>query len=206
VKRIIFLASGNGGSLKSIYYAIQRLHWDAEVDFVIADRARGALEFARASGIRSTICSYQYNEDNELYALLLGEHADLVITNVHKIVTKRILDLLPGKFLNLHYSLLPAFGGLIGMQTLVEAAKQNVRWVGATSHIVDELVDHGQILGQCIVRVDWHNDSLSVLHNVVFRGACIVLMQSVLSLLEFTGSKNYFAYTAFEKRVLFNPL
>jgi len=40
--------------------------------------------------------------------------------------------------------------------------------VGATSHVVDELVDHGRVLGQCVVSVDWQRDSLDVCGKHVF--------------------------------------
>ena len=205
MKRIIFLASGNGGSLKSVYYAIRRLNWELVVDLVIADRECGALEFALSTEIRATTCAYDSSDDDALYKLLRGESADLIITNIHKVITKRILDLHPGKFLNLHYSLLPAFGGLIGMQTLNEAAKLDVRWVGATSHIVDELVDHGPVLGQCVVPVNWSTDALSEIQNVVFRGACMVLLQTILAQLGFLASHSSDTYATCGKRVLFNP-
>ena len=185
MKKIVFLASGNGGTLKSVYYALERLGWDAILNLVVADRECGALDFARSNGIRAKTCSYHSKQDGALYELLRDEPADLIVTNIHKIITKRILDLFPGRYLNLHYSLLPSFGGVIGMRTLDEAKKQNVQWVGATSHVVDELVDHGRILGQCVIRVDWQRDSLDILQNTIFRGACMVFLQSVRSTLEF---------------------
>jgi phosphoribosylglycinamide formyltransferase-1 len=206
MKRIIFLASGNGGSLKSVYYAIQRLKLDLVVDLVIADRECGALEFARSTGIRATTCSYHSSDDRELYQLLCHQGADLIVTNIHKVITSRILDLYPERFVNLHYSLLPAFGGLIGMQTLDEAAKMKVQWVGATAHVVDKLVDHGRVLGQCVLPVDWNTDALSELQNTVFRGACMVLLGAIVDQLELSGSHNNVAHDICGKRVLFNPL
>ena len=205
MKRIIFLASGNGGSLKSVYYAIQRFNWELVVDLVIADRECGALEFARSTGIRAATCSYQSGDDSELYQLLCDEGADLIVTNIHKIITSRILHLYPEKFVNLHYSLLPAFGGLIGMQTLDEAAKLKVRWVGATAHTVDALVDHGRVLGQCIVPVNWNTDAPGEIQNAVFRGACMVLLQAILGQLKLPGSHTYESCDVGGKRVSFNP-
>ncbi len=205
MKRIIFLTSGNGGSLKSVHYAIQRLNWDLVIDQVISDRECGALEFAHSIGVKATTCSYHSSDDSELYQLLGDEGADLIVTNIHKVISSRILDLYPERFLNLHYSLLPAFAGLIGMQTLDEAAKLKVRWVGASAHIVDQLVDHGPILGQCVVPVDWNSDSLSEIQNAVFRGACMVLLQAIAGQLELPGRHSSDNCDVGGKSVSFNP-
>jgi phosphoribosylglycinamide formyltransferase 1 len=205
MKTILFLVSGNGGTLKSVYYAIERLGWDVGIDKVISDRECGAVEFAKSRGLDATVISYSTKSDEQLYHLLENRSPDLVVTTVHKIITRRILGLFPGRFVNLHYSLLPAFGGLIGMQTVEEARKRNVKWVGATSHMVDEQVDHGKILGQAVVRVDWEEDDVGLAAGIVFRSACLVFIQSLMSLLGLPGKFGCQEVEIFGKSVMFNP-
>jgi phosphoribosylglycinamide formyltransferase-1 len=56
----------------------------------------------------------------------------------------------PGRILNVHPSLLPAFPGLHAQR---QALEHGVKVTGATVHLVDEELDHGPILLQRAVPV-----------------------------------------------------
>ncbi|MBT2558735.1 hypothetical protein J7E24_13130 [Hymenobacter sp. ISL-91] len=179
--KIAFLASGNGGTLRFIHQANQRLQLGLQVVAVVADRPCGALDYAQVAGIAAVQVPYTRKSPSALREALLEIKPDFVVTTVHKILDPETLALLPaGRFINLHYSLLPAFRGLIGMETVAQAKALNVPIVGATCHEVEEEVDAGKCLAQFAVGVDWQRDSLQEVYELVFRGAGLVLLQGLL--------------------------
>lgn len=179
-KTITFLASGNGGTLKFIFQAIERLGLPLTIIDVVTDRDCGALEYAQSQGLRATHIAYSRKTPAELQRVLAENHSDLVVTNIHKIIDAETLDLLPGSFVNLHYSLLPAFKGFIGMETVVQAQLLNTSIIGATCHEVDELVDNGRVLSQCAMPVDWNHTTPVDMHEAVFRGASLCLLDGLM--------------------------
>lgn len=178
-KTITFLVSGNGGTLKFLYYAIELLKLPFEIKMVISDRNCGALKFAQVNNICSKVINYSKNNDLELIEEFEKLETDIIITNIHKILTPKVLSSIKADFINLHYSLLPAFGGLIGMKTVDEAEKQNCRFVGATCHEVNELVDGGKILCQGLYSVDW-NEKKENIYDKVFKIGCISFLNSLM--------------------------
>lgn len=179
-KKITFLSSGNGGTLKFLYYAIELFKLPFEINIVIADRNCGAIEFAKKNNINSIIINYSKNNDSELIEELKKIKTDIVITNIHKILTSRVLNSTTADFINLHYSLLPAFGGLIGMKTVDEAKKQNCQFIGATCHEVTEELDKGKIICQGLYSVDWKED-ITLIYDRVFKIACISFLNGLMA-------------------------
>lgn len=179
MKKITFLVSGNGGTLKCVYYAIKKFNSPLKISKVIADRECGAITFAQKKDIPSEIISYTSKDDAALIECLKKEQPDIVITNIHKILTKNVLQSINGSFINLHYSLLPAFSGLIGMKTVEEAKKQNCQFLGATCHQVDEKLDGGRILCQGVFPVNWTEPDAEI-NDRLFRVACTTLLNVLL--------------------------
>jgi phosphoribosylglycinamide formyltransferase-1 len=178
--RIGFLVSGNGGTLKFILLAAQKLNLPFEVTIVLADRACGALEYARTTGLPCQQIKYKRDNTEELRGALHRASPDIVITNIHKIIDAETLRLLPNLFINLHYSLLPAFKGLIGMQTLEQARLINATIVGATCHELNEQVDSGRCLAQVAMAVDWNRDEMQEVAELIFRAANSILLQELI--------------------------
>ena len=67
-----------------------------------------------------------------------------------RVIKAPLLEAFPGRILNIHPSLLPAFRGLEAWRQALEAG---VSEVGCTVHLVDAGVDTGRILGQSQVPV-----------------------------------------------------
>jgi phosphoribosylglycinamide formyltransferase-1 len=67
-----------------------------------------------------------------------------------RILTPGFIRAFPGRILNIHPSLLPAFPGLDAQQ---QAFDYGVRVAGCTVHFVDEQLDHGVIVAQTAVPV-----------------------------------------------------
>ncbi|MBR2149041.1 MAG: hypothetical protein IKK93_05600 [Campylobacter sp.] len=203
-KTITFLVSGNGGTLKFLYYAIELLKLPFEIKMVISDRNCGALEFAQVNNICSKVINYSKNNDLELIEEFEKLETDIIITNIHKILTPKVLSSIKADFINLHYSLLPAFGGLIGMKTVDEAKKQNCQFIGATCHEVTEMLDGGKILTQGLYSVDWSVE-VEKIYDKVFKIACICFLNGLMTKYFSDKIKYECNYGIFNPECCFDP-
>jgi phosphoribosylglycinamide formyltransferase-1 len=202
MKKIVFLVSGGGGTLKFIYHAICLLNLPIEIIGIIADRNVNISEFADENNIFFTQIKYNKNYSNELQDSLIVLNPDLIITNIHKIIDSKTLKMFNHKFINLHYSLLPSYAGYIGMETVKMAELQNVGFIGGTCHEVNAVVDAGKIIHQGCFKVDWKNDINTI--DTVFKTSSILLLGGICSKLELN-----FGYTEKliinKKEVIFSP-
>lgn len=188
--KIIFLVSGNGGNLKFFFKSLSFFKISDIDIFVIADRECGAIVFADRSSIPHAVISYNRDNNKALLMKLSEIKPDVIVTNWHKIIDKETISLFRGKLINLHYSLLPAFGGLIGTAPIAKAFDLGCKYVGATCHHVDEGVDTGRIIAQTAMKMDGELDRAI---EQVFRNGCLILFSTIiefLSLNPFDGKKN----------------
>jgi phosphoribosylglycinamide formyltransferase 1 len=198
--KILFLSSGNGGTIKFLFYAIKKLRLETKFDIikVIADRECGSIEFAQKVGLTNLVIKYNRQNINELYdQIAITNKPDIVITNIHKVLDKEIISIPNINFINLHYSLLPAFEGMIGMKTIEEAKKRNVKFIGTSTHWVNEVVDQGPIICQSSYPVNWDQDSIKDVEQIIFESACLCLLNT----LYYDGDQSIVKY----QEVLYNP-
>jgi phosphoribosylglycinamide formyltransferase-1 len=180
MKNIVFLVSGGGANLKFIQYSIKLLKLNCRISGVIADRDILFQDFLKEEDIKFVKIKYNKENTSELKSELRKFSPDLIVTNIHKIIDSETLIEFEGKFINLHYSLLPAFSGLIGMKTLEEARMQNVQFVGGTCHEVDEIVDAGKILYQGAFTVgNWNAANFESIVDTVFKLSCLLLLAGI---------------------------
>ncbi|MBM3307439.1 MAG: phosphoribosylglycinamide formyltransferase [Candidatus Eisenbacteria bacterium] len=157
--RVGVLASGRGSNLQAILDSARRGDIDVEVVVVVSDVADAvALERARAAGVPALhvppgrFRTKLTPEAEEEYASTLGRHGAEVVAlaGFMRILHSGFLDRFPGRVVNIHPSLLPAFPGLNAQR---QALEYGVRWSGATVHFVDAGVDAGPVILQAAVPV-----------------------------------------------------
>jgi phosphoribosylglycinamide formyltransferase-1 len=157
--RIAVLGSGKGSNCQSLIDAIEAKVLDAEIVCVISDVEDAfILERARKHGIPAQFISaapFKTKLDGEAEARYVGvlrEHKTDVIAlaGFMRVVKDGLLDAFPGKIINIHPSLLPAFPGLEGW---TQALNYGVRVAGCTVHIVESGIDTGPIIVQKSVPV-----------------------------------------------------
>ena len=174
--RIVFLCSGGGGNLSFLYHAIQFGYLPrTEIIGVLTDLQCSANSFSTRKGLYNRIIEIKDCDQEDLLSELENLKPDLIITTVHKIIRQDILNFYPNKLINLHYSLLPAFSGLIGTRPVKEALKHNVLFSGVTVHLVNEQVDAGRPLVQGVIALNT-DETFERLMPVVFRTGCIALL------------------------------
>jgi formyltetrahydrofolate-dependent phosphoribosylglycinamide formyltransferase len=155
--RVAVLASGGGSNLQALLdHAAERgPACGYRVVAVASDRAdAGALARAAAHVPAAHLAD---PADADALAEVLGEHdADLVVLAGYlKLVPAAVTRAFAGRMLNVHPSLLPAFGGhgMYGMRVHRAVLAAGARVTGATVHLVDEAYDRGPIVAQWPVPV-----------------------------------------------------
>lgn len=156
------LVSGAGTNLQAILDAINAGSLNAQVKVVISNRPGvPALERARKAGVAAVTISHKDFVDRTAFdhALVRTLHkADVnwvALAGFMRVLTPEFLGAYPGRIINIHPSLLPAFPG---MDAQKQAFDYGVKLTGCTVHFVDHGVDSGRIIAQRAVPVEDGDD------------------------------------------------
>ena len=151
------LVSGNGSNLQAILDATADGSLAARVCCVISNRTEAmALERASRASVPALAIRHQNFPDRAAFdrALIaaLREHGAewVVLAGFMRVLTPELLRAFPGRVVNIHPSLLPAFPGVNAQR---QAFEHGVKVTGCTVHFVDEGVDTGPIIAQRAVEV-----------------------------------------------------
>jgi phosphoribosylglycinamide formyltransferase-1 len=151
------LVSGNGTNLQAILDACAEGSLAARVACVISNRTDAmALERASRASVPALAIRHQTFENREAFdrALIsaLREHGAewVVLAGFMRVLTPEFLRAFPGRIVNIHPSLLPAFPGVNSQR---QAFEHGVKVTGCTVHFVDEGLDSGPIIAQRAVDV-----------------------------------------------------
>jgi len=152
------LASGSGTNLQALIDAGARGDLGparlATVGVNVA--GCGALGRARAAGIPTFVLEHRAFTsrdafDAALVTALRERGVELVVlAGFMRILSRAFLDAFPGRVINIHPSLLPAFPGVASQG---QAFRHGVKVTGCTVHFVDTGVDSGPIIAQAAVPV-----------------------------------------------------
>ncbi|STY31559.1 phosphoribosylglycinamide formyltransferase [Legionella wadsworthii] len=152
--RIAVLGSTRGTNLNALVTASKNHTLLASLELVLSNK-RDALILQRAAdfGIKSMFVDPQGlsrpEYDTHLSRLLQQHHIELVVLiGYMRILSAEFVQQWENKIINIHPSLLPAYGGLMNLevhQAVLNAAEKET---GCTVHVVTEHVDAGPIILQ----------------------------------------------------------
>ena len=158
MRRIAVLASGGGSNLDAIFEYFSSLGTErgGDVVLVASDRATaGALAKGSARGV-PTAHIVDPQDADAIDRLLADREIELIalagyLRLVPAIVTRRFR----GRMVNVHPTLLPAFGGpgMYGQRAHRAVLDSGATVSGATTHFVDDDYDRGPIIAQWPVPV-----------------------------------------------------
>ena len=155
--RIAILASGAGTNLQALIDAIATGALDADIVGVFSDRPKSlALQRARDAGLPATALSPKSFDsraafDAAFFAAVDEAQADLIVcAGYMRLIAAAEVEARPGRMINLHPSLLPAFKGLHTHQQALDAG---VVEHGASVHVVTADLDGGPVIAQARVPV-----------------------------------------------------
>lgn len=156
MKRIGVLVSGRGSNLQALVDAARRGELGGEVAVVVSNvEAAPGLERARAAGIPAVFRDHRGKKreafDAEIVEILRAHRVDLVcLAGFMRLLSPAFVRAFPGRIVNIHPALLPAFPGLDAQR---QAWEHGAKVSGATVHLVDEGLDSGPIVAQEAVPV-----------------------------------------------------
>lgn len=183
--RIAMLVSGGGRSLENLAAAIERGEVPARIVLVLSSTEKAyALERARRLSIPAAVIDpgrelgpEEYSRD--VFAAIESFRADVaVMAGFLRLI--RIPPRWSGRILNIHPSLLPAFGGkgFYGDRVHKAVLEAGAKETGCTVHYVDDQYDHGPILLQRKVGVR-ADDTVESLAARVFEEEKIALPEAL---------------------------
>ncbi len=163
--RLGVLVSGTGTILEAM------LEVGLDVAVVAADRPCRGLEVARDAGVAAVLVDraryggYTADFDRDAYSAALARElvargVDLVaMAGFGTVLSAPLHEAFPGRVLNTHPSLLPAFKG---WHAVTQALASGVSETGCTVHVATEELDDGPILAQRRVPVAPDDDEASL--------------------------------------------
>ncbi len=173
--RVVILGSGRGSNAEAILRAEKAGQLGkARVVAIFSDKPEAwILRLGEVHGVES-----RYLDPAPFKTKLEGEAEQryidaisacrpdlIVLAGFMRIIKSRFIQAFPGKMINLHPSLLPAFKGLEGIR---QAFDYGAKYSGCTVHYVTDDVDSGPIIDQAIIRID-EQDTLETLEERVHR-------------------------------------
>lgn len=152
------LASGSGTNLQALIDAAATAVLGPARLAVVGSNVPGcgALGRATAAGIDIFVANHRDHATREAFdraivAALRRHRVELVVlAGFMRIITAELLDAFPGRIINIHPSLLPAFPGVNGQ---AQAFRHGVKVTGCSVHFVELGIDSGPIIAQVAVPV-----------------------------------------------------
>ena len=174
---ILVLVSGNGSNLQAL------LDSGIEVALVVADRECNGLSRAAAAGVAFERIPRKKQE--RLLPLLTERGIGFVVTAGYlSILPPEVVRAYPRKIVNIHPSLLPAFGGMgfYGLKVHEAVLASGAKTTGATVHYVEEGVDTGEVIISREVPV-LRSDTADILQARVLETEHALLVETVKKLI-----------------------
>lgn len=166
-KSIVILISGRGSNME----ALLKSRLPCRVAAVISNKADvEGLNIAQSHGIPTAVVSHRDHPDRvsfdtALAGVIDGFRPDFVIlAGFMRILTESFVNRYKGRLINIHPSLLPAYGGL---DTHERALRDGVKIHGCTVHFVTPDLDHGPIIIQAAVPVLCHDTPQTLAKRVL---------------------------------------
>lgn len=183
--RLAVLISGSGRTLQNFIERIEQGQMMAEIVVVICNNPKAfGIERAQRCGLETIVLSHRAFPSVESFSHAIFEQcrssdADLVaMAGFLRLI--HIPSDFTGRVMNIHPSLLPAFGGkgFYGAHVHEAVLRSGLEQSGCTVHFVDDQYDHGPVLLQRTVPV-LSNDTPETLAERVFEKECEVFPEAI---------------------------
>lgn len=156
--RIGVLISGRGSNFKSILDACNDGEIRAGVALVVSNRLDApGLQVGKEASIETFVLSHRQfpvreDYDAQIVDILQKRAVDLVcLAGFMRLLSPVFVRAFPGRIMNIHPALLPAFPGLHAQKQAIE---YGAKVTGCTVHFVDEGLDSGPIILQNAIDVN----------------------------------------------------
>ena len=172
----VVFGSGKGSNFQAIFNEIENGNLDLKIAAVFSNKeSSGILRFAEKNDIPTEYISeetYESYEDYEesLLGLISTYDANIIIlAGFIRKIPDSLVSSFPNKIINIHPSLLPAFGGkgMYGKHVHEAVFRRSCKITGATVHFVNEVFDEGEIILQEAVRLTGEESAEEIAEKVL---------------------------------------
>jgi phosphoribosylglycinamide formyltransferase-1 len=164
--RVGVLASGTGTNLQALLDQVHGRGGIEVVGVVSDNRDAPALQRARVAGVETAVFPSRVRaeraaRDRAMADWLAARGTELVVlAGYMQLLSGAFLARFPGRVINVHPALLPAFPGLRAVE---QALAYGVKVFGVTVHFVDDGVDTGPVILQRAIELPDARDPDEVL-------------------------------------------
>ncbi len=152
-KRIAVLASGSGTNAEALIKYFNYSERQGEIALVITNRKKaGVIERAIKHNVRVEYIPSEEIENRLLDTLKRYDIDFVALAGFLKKIPVSVIKAYKGKIVNLHPSLLPAYGGkgMYGKNVFKAIINNKENFSGITIHHVNEEYDKGKIIAQFV--------------------------------------------------------
>jgi phosphoribosylglycinamide formyltransferase-1 len=171
------LAAGRGSNFEAIMQRVAARDLDAKcLSLITYSASCPATEIAKKYGVPIRLI-----DDGSLLSVLQSENPDLAaMSGYMRKLPENIFEHFENRIINIHPSLLPAFGGkgCYGMRVHEKVLEAGVKITGVTVHLVNKDYDSGKILAQSPVPV-LPNDTPEILAERVLQKEHKIYWQAI---------------------------
>jgi len=149
--RFSMLSAGRGSNFEAIMHNLTANKINAECISLVTLPDKKAIEVAHKYGVTVRII-----ENDNLFSILQSDNPDLIaMSGYMRKIPEDVLDIFENRIINIHPSLLPAFGGkgCYGIHVHQKVIEAGVKITGVTVHFVSKEYDSGKIIAQSAVPV-----------------------------------------------------
>ena len=177
------LVSGRGTNLQAIIDAIVKGELNVEISLVVCNHdSVQAIQRAKQVGIPVEVYTLEnyasrLAKQRAIADRLEAAGVDLVVcAGWDRVLKPEFIGRFAGRVINVHPSLLPAFGG--GLHAIEEAWRYGVKVTGCTVHFVTDEVDAGPIISQVAVEVE-QDDTIETLAEKIHKEEHRLLVEAI---------------------------
>ncbi|MCL2207823.1 MAG: phosphoribosylglycinamide formyltransferase [Fibromonadales bacterium] len=145
------LSASRGSNFEAIMRHVAANELNAECISLVTIPDNKSIEVANKYGVPVRII-----ENGNLLSILQSDNPDLIaMSGYMRKIPEDVLEIFENRIINIHPSLLPAFGGkgCYGIHVHEKAIEAGVKITGVTVHFVSKDYDSGKIIAQSAVHV-----------------------------------------------------
>ena len=149
--KILILASGNGSNAENIINFFRDKFYKIEWFIITNNYKAGVIEKSKKLNVPFLILNRdQFNSNSALIEIEKFNPSLIILAGFLLKISENIIEKFPDKIINIHPSLLPAYGGkgMYGMNVHNKIIENSEKESGITIHYVNKNYDEGRIIFQ----------------------------------------------------------
>ena len=167
--KILILASGNGSNAENIINFFRDKFYEIEWFIITNNDKAGVIEKSKKLNVPFLILNRdQFNSNSALIEIEKFNPSLIILAGFLLKISENIIEKFPDKIINIHPSLLPAYGGkgMYGMNVHNKIIENSEKESGITIHYVNKNYDEGRIIFQKKLTIQYPCNSEELAKNI----------------------------------------